>query len=647
MLENLHLLNPAWLWALVPLALLLLILNRGSSGIGDWSRVVDPHLLPHVLAGGNGTRRRGPLLLLGLGWFLAVIALANPVFEKQPQPLFRTLAARVIVLDLSRSMQTPDLKPSRMIRARFEVADILSRSQEGETGLVVFAGDAFVVSPLTDDTATIQALLGTLKPDLMPVQGSRADLGLSRAGELLRQAGRQAGEILLIADAVDRRALAAAERLYQQGFRVSAMAVGTEEGAPLPDGRGGFVRDRNGQIVNPRLQPELFKEVARAGGGRFTPLLASDADLDRLLQDAIAPRGRESEAVELDTDLWKENGPWLALLLLPLGVLAFRRGWLLGLVIVMAGNLYTPDPALAFDWQDLWQRRDQQAAEALRRGDHAKAIAKSRSPGRLGAAHFQAGDFDKAAEAFAGAPDADGHYNRGNALARLGRLQEAIAAYDQALAQAPGMEDALYNRRQVEELLKRQARSQQQNQAESGEQSRQGEQERDRQQGKQPRREVPQQAGQEGQQGEGQAPEQTQARDSQTSEPQQARADGESGRPPRSEDGTPQGREQQAQADARAAEAEDTGKDDPEQARRELAKALQQQGKGSPDETPEREDVAPSGAGEEHLDGEERQVVEQWLRRIQDDPGGLLRRKFLYQYARRGAGRSTGSADPW
>ncbi len=650
MLENLHLLNPAWLWALLPLALLLLVLNRGGSGAGDWNKVVDPHLLPHVLAGGSGSRRRGPLFLLGLGWILAVIALANPVFEKQPQPLFRTQAARVIVLDLSRSMQTPDLKPSRMIRARFEVADILSRSQDGETGLIVFAGDAFVVSPLTDDTATIQALLGTLKPDLMPVQGSRADLGLLKAGELLRQAGRQAGEILLIADAVDRRSLAAAERLYEQGYRVSAMAVGTEEGAPLPDGRGGFVRDRNGQIVTPRLELDPFKEVTRTGGGRFTPLLGSDADLDRLLQRAVSPPGTGSEAAELDTDLWKENGPWLVLLLLPLGALAFRRGWLLGLVMVMAGNLYTPDPALAFDWEDLWQRRDQQAAEALRQGDHAKAVQKSRAPGRLGAAHFRAGDFDKAAEAFAGAPDADGHYNRGNALARLGRLQEAIAAYDQALAQAPGMEDALYNRRQVEELLKRQTQSQQQNQTAPGEQSRQDEQGRDQQQGEQPQRENPNQAGREGQPGEGQAPQQTQAQDSPKSQPQQASADRESGQPLHSGDGTPQdpqSHERQAQADAREAGAEDAGKEDPEQARQELAKAMQQNGNGSTDERPEREDAAPSVAGEDHLDGEERQVVEQWLRRIPDDPGGLLRRKFLYQYARRAAGRDTGSAEPW
>jgi Ca-activated chloride channel family protein len=654
-LENLHLLHPEWLWALLPLALLILILGRGASEAGDWGKVVDPHLLPHLLVGAARRTQRWPLLLLGTGWVLAVIALANPVFEKQPRPLFRSQAARVIVLDLSRSMHTPDLKPSRMIRARFEVADILARSREGQTGLVVFAGDAFVISPLTDDTATIQALLGTLEPDLMPVQGSRADLGLLKAGELLQQAGSLRGDILLIADAADQRALAAAGRLHEQGYRVSAMAVGTEEGAPLPDGRGGFLRDREGNIVTPRLQPGLFKNLARAGGGRFTPLLGSDADLDRLLLDAVPGLEAESEAAELDTDLWKENGPWLALLLLPLGALAFRRGWLLGLAFVMAGNLYAPDPALAFGWEDLWQRRDQQAAEALTRGDHGLALQKARNPDRLGTAHFRAGDFDKAVDAFAQASSPDGHYNRGNSLARLGLLQEAVTAYDQALAQAPGMEDALYNKQQVEELLQRQAQSrqEQQDQTPSDAQNQEGEQGQDQQQrGQQAQGEDPQQPLEKDQQGEERESGQTQAPDSRASQPQPAGARTDDGQAPRPEGPANAGQQTQehqapARADDQAAATANAGKDDPEQARRELAKAMQQTGDANAEETPEQADTGHPSASEDHLDSEERQVMEQWLRRIPDDPGGLLRRKFLYQYARRAAGRNTGSADPW
>jgi Ca-activated chloride channel family protein len=119
------------------------------------------------------------------------------VWEKLPQPVFQTDQATVVVMDLSLSMNSSDLKPSRMERARFKVSDILAKQQEGVIGLVVFAGDAFVVSPLTRDGETISAMLPALKPDIMPVQGSRADLGLLKAAELLKQAGRMRGEVLL------------------------------------------------------------------------------------------------------------------------------------------------------------------------------------------------------------------------------------------------------------------------------------------------------------------------------------------------------------------------------------------------------------------------------------------------------------------
>jgi Ca-activated chloride channel family protein len=283
------------------------------------------------------------------------------------------------------------------------------------------------------------------------------------------------------------------------------------------------------------------------------------------------------------------------------------------------------------------------------------ALQKARNPDRLGTAHFRAGDFDKAVDAFAQASSPDGHYNRGNSLARLGLLQEAVGAYDQALAQAPGMEDALYNQQQVEELLQRQAQSrqEQQDRTPSDAQNQEGEQGQDQQQRRQQAQgEDPQQPHEKDQQGEERESGQTQAPDSRASQPQPAGARTDDGQAPRPEGPANAGQQTQehqapARADDQAAATANAGKDDPEQARRELAKAMQQTGDANAEETPEQADTGHPSASEDHLDSEERQVMEQWLRRIPDDPGGLLRRKFLYQYARRAAGRNTGSADPW
>ncbi len=198
--ELFHFQQPLWFLALIPMALLLWWLPRTRRTGSEWRRACESHLLPYLLSKPGAASSQLPVWLFAAGCLLAVVALADPVWQKQPQPVYRNQDAVVLVLDLSRSMLSTDLPPSRLERARFKAAEILKQRKEGQTGLVVFAGDAFTVSPLTSDARTIQSLLKTLHPDLMPVQGSRADLGIRKAGEILRQAGVPRGNIVLIGD---------------------------------------------------------------------------------------------------------------------------------------------------------------------------------------------------------------------------------------------------------------------------------------------------------------------------------------------------------------------------------------------------------------------------------------------------------------
>ncbi|KAG1658105.1 hypothetical protein GQR58_023145 [Nymphon striatum] len=184
----------------------LILLTDGANTAGfhsassskAWDKIIDPNLLPILLQGKNSGSAKFAKSLLALGWLITVIALADPVWEKIPRPIFQTNAARILVLDLSNSMLVDDLKPNRLARAKFKVEDILSLDEEGQTGLVLFAGDAFTASPLTRDTETIRSLLKILTPQLMPAQGSRADLGLLKAHELFKQAGIKNGQVLMI-----------------------------------------------------------------------------------------------------------------------------------------------------------------------------------------------------------------------------------------------------------------------------------------------------------------------------------------------------------------------------------------------------------------------------------------------------------------
>jgi Ca-activated chloride channel family protein len=678
MLEAFHFQQPAWFLALLPLVLLLWQLRGHGSTDSAWRRVCDASLLPYLLVNPQRNDSRLPLWLLAAGWLIAVIALADPVWEKQPQPVFRSEEARVVVLDLSRSMASSDLKPSRLERARYKVEDVLRRSKEGQVGLVVFAGDAFVVTPLTQDARTITELLKTLEPGLMPVQGSRVDLGLRKAGELLTQAGAGRGEILLVTDGYEGdQALDAARELRRQGYTVSVLGVGTAQGAPLSDGAGGFVHDEKGAIVVPRLDVASLRALATAGGGRYATITGNDADINALLTPLVPRLNAKVKQTGLETDAWRSRGPWLIALLLPLAALAFRRGWLLGVVLLVAATAVPPQPAMASTWDDLWTRRDQQATD----------------PEQRGTAQYRAGQYKEALADFTRASGPDAAYNQGNALARLGRYQEAIAAYDKALAAQPHMGDALHNKAAVEALLRQQKKQEKQNQQQQQGQQKQGQQKQ--QQGQQ----SGQKSSESGKQGGGKGdssnhPDQQTAQQESGQGKDDSAAQAANGKEAQNDKASKssadaaQDRQDKASANDKAAsqaEARKAGqKGDEPQDNKDAAGAGQSLAKNkaeNPDKNPAgneakeqppaAEQISPEAARQQAAERpagrepagdtgaagtqaaadttstEEQQATEQWLRRIPDDPGGLLRRKFLYQYRQRAASSDSDGGQTW
>ena len=597
--------RPWWL-AAVPAGLVLVWwLRRHRDRRGSWESIVDPALLPHLVVGVGSPRREWPWVVMAVAVIVAATALAGPAFERLEQPVFRSLAARVIALDVSRSMDASDLSPSRMVRARHKASDLLRRSGDGRIGLVVFAGDAFVVAPLTRDADTLVHLLSAVDTSVIPVQGSRPDLGLEMASKLLEQGRATVGEIILVTDGVKGpRTRDTAETLAGGGIRVSVLAVGTEEGAPVPLSEGGFLKSLSGEIVVPGVDMAALRAVAGAGKGRFSTVTADDSDVDWLLGARIDDPWRQSlEEIDRTTDEWRDEGPWLVLALLPIAALAFRRGWLLVLPLALA--VPVPD-AGAFEFADLWARRDQQAARAIERGDTDRAVAVAPDHRWRGTALYRGGRYDESAGAFTAGDTADDHYNRGNALARAGDLRAALDAYGEALARHPGHEDAEHNRKIVESLIRTRPEPR------DGDGERDGTGATDAQgadtgapDGAARRPDEELQAGERDESGEGAPRAQggahggERAQSAQASEGSRATRDGE-----------------EHQVDTRGGSA------------------------ASADRTRGGFD------GERPLTEEQRLAYEQWLRRIPDDPGGLLRRKFALEYRMRGE-RPPSRSDAW
>ncbi|MDX8405455.1 MAG: VWA domain-containing protein [Mariprofundus sp.] len=595
-LNQLHLLRPMLLLALPLWLLLVWGMWRSRNNDNGWSALCDPALLAYLVGDKQDESKRSRWLPVAwlISGVLMIIALAGPVWKMLPQPLYQAQSAMVIVLDLSHSMDAADLKPNRLQRAKQKLQDLLQARKEGQTGLIVFAGSAFDVVPLTTDNKAILSLLPGLDTSMMPVQGSRASIALQHALAMLKRGAIQHGSVVMLSDGVDAQATAVAEQLTADGHSLSILAVGTKDGAPIALPDGGFLQDKQGNIVIPRLQEDQLAALSARGGGIYQRIRVDDLDVKSL--PGLNPQPLQNDVKSsMQTDQWREEGPWLLLLVLPLLALVFRRG---ALLLVIIAPLAMPQQAKAMTWQDLWQTPDQQGQALLQQGDAKAAAARFHNPAWKGAAEYRAGQFENAAKTLTHVDGADGWYNRGNALAKAGQLQQAIDAYDQALKAEPDHADAIFNRELVQKLLKKQ---QQQKKKQDQKQSKQGDKGKD---GKES----------------GKKTSGDQSSDGKPSDGKQA-------------DQQKQDEAQPAQSSAKEAEKKSAEKQgaEPGSGQAGVKKKGEQQ---------------PSGGAVERDEKslEEKAARSQWLRRIPDDPGGLLRRKFKYQYQQQGNQPAGGEA---
>jgi Ca-activated chloride channel family protein len=459
-LSDFHFLRPYWLLAFFPYLLILTWLLRSKLARGNWSAVCDAALLPYLLQDKPARRSRWPAAFGALAALLAIVALAGPSWKKLPSPVFRNESALVIALDLSRSMDAEDVKPSRLIRARYKIADILRQRKDGQTALLVYGGDAFTVTPLTNDNETIASQLEALTTDIMPVPGKDTAAVLNKAVALFKQAGMQTGRIVLMTDGADPEKTLPAVRALGD-YALSVIGVGTSEGAPIALPTGGFLKDAQGTIVIPKLNAEDLARLAAAGNGIYRTLSADDTDV----QDVLAAAGRPDASGQAHDgadqrmlDLWEDQGPYLLLLVLPLAALLFRKG-LLGIALLLI--LPFPEPGYALTWKDLWQTRDQQAATAFKQEQYEQAAKLFEDPDWKLAAQYRT---DQPAPEKMETPEtATGFYNQGNVLAKSGRLEEAVEAYKKSLALDPDNEDARFNKDLVEKELEKRKKQQEQN----------------------------------------------------------------------------------------------------------------------------------------------------------------------------------------
>jgi Ca-activated chloride channel family protein len=444
-------LRPGWLLLLPALGWLLWRLWNRQKRVGRWQMILPSAFHAALLSGGGGRESKLPWVALGLAWLLAVLALLGPSWERIEQPSQRPADPLVVMLELTPEMLAADSPPTRLEQARRKLQDLLQARSDSQTAIIVYAGSAHTLVPLSDDLATSKNLLDAIKPSIMPEAGQRADLAVRKALDLLEQGDLGQGRLLWIGSSLsepEREGIRAAVA-SRSAPPLLMLGVGTAEGAPVTQEKGGFLKDAQGGILVPRLDAPVLKDFADSLGGRYSTLRLDNQDLNDLgLLDG--PKSLISEGHKVRLDSWADQGYWLLLPLLLLAACAGRRGWLLCLPLLL---LAVPQPSYAFDFADLWRRPDQQGEHLLKRHRPAEAARHFEDPRWQGIALYQAGHYADAAQRFAQGSSATDHYNRGNALARSGELEAAIDAYEQALERQPDFPAAAANKALVEQAL--------------------------------------------------------------------------------------------------------------------------------------------------------------------------------------------------
>ncbi|MBR1648601.1 MAG: tetratricopeptide repeat protein [Alphaproteobacteria bacterium] len=430
MWENFHFLRPWWLLALIVPLIVYRNFFGGLKNISAWEAVCDKKLLDFLLIKGSSKQRSfmGYMVILGLCG--AVLALSGPAWVKRSVPAFEALNPVMILLNLSSDMDQKDVPPDRLNRAKFAISDFL-RNLKAQTGLIVYSSEPYLISPVSDDKKIILNLLPAVSRDIVPTNGDRLDRAIEFAVERLEESGYSSGNLVVFSNDCGQEfaaSLTAAQKAFKKGFRVNAVAV------------------------NAKTYDKLELLVSK-GGGEIMNINENLDDLSNIINEQASSDMKESAN---KTEAWEDGGYWFLSIVLICVLFFFRRG------ILVAALIYCTSAHAGF-----FTNADQDGLKAFQNNDFNAAAETFHDNNWKASSYYRKKDFANALKFYEKSQGVEALYNQGNALAKSGKIDEAIKKYEEVLKQVSDHEDAKFNL----EYLKNKQQEQSQSQAQDKKQN--------------------------------------------------------------------------------------------------------------------------------------------------------------------------------
>ena len=608
--QDFHFLRPYWLIGLILPVLIYLQSYSQQKAESAWSKVCDENLLDFLLIKSNGEKRKWPMISAVVAVLFLVVALAGPTWSKKSNPALSVENPVMIMLNMSGDMWQKDVSPSRIERAKYVIKDLVKTLKNTESGLIVYSKEPFMITPLTEDAAIIDNLLPALEMNIMPENGDRLDRAIDLAVERMQEAALPSGNIVVLTANVGERfdaALESASKAAAAGYDVDIVNMSSQNNDKL-------------------------KMVAEKGRGLY---ISYNKGLDLLIKKINDITAKEIKQSQNMQTVWNDMGwyfLWLPALLL-LGY--FRRG----LLVIVVMFLLFGQPV-----QASWFLNDnQEALKNFKEQNYGAAAEKFTDTQWKASAAYKSGDYDAAFKNFAKGNDVTALYNQGNALAKGGKIDEAIKKYEEVLQQQPDFEDAKFN---LEYLKKQQKQNnqnqsknndnkQQQNQQQQSEQQskQQNQQQQSEQQNQQQQSEHQNQQQQSEQQKQQQSEQQNQQQQSEQQNQQQ-----QSEQQNQQQQSEQQNQQQQSEQQNQQQQSEQQKQQQSEQQNQQQQSEQQKQQQSEQQNQQPEEQKSVSIEASDKQSPEEREKIRarmQKFRKIPEDKGGLLRAFIKKEYAKK------------